>query len=186
MKTNKIVKKCVDFLKVMTDNNISDLALINIANAKLTYLLSIGGAKFRQYTNGNDVILSYYGITFLPSGSGKDYAPNLINNYLIPFVPEYMENVIKNFKDEFEEQEQFKIRQMDKKNQKQAEIELRQKINNFRHLNLETHDATVLGLYADAERRSKIGKGALFLNIIWRFFQWSIRIRSSPPRPTSL
>lgn len=165
MKRNEIVKRCCIFLNTMTDNNLSELALINVTNAKLTYLLSLGGAKFRQYSNGNDIILSYYGMSFLPSGSGKDYVLNLFNQYLIPFVPGFMDNVIKDYKEEFEQQESYKIRQMDKKQQKQAEMELQQKINNFRYLNTEIHDATVLGLYADAEIISRLGAGALFLRI---------------------
>lgn len=165
MKRNEIVKRCCSFLNTMTDNNLSELALINVTNAKLTYLLSLGGAKFRQYSNGNDIILSYYGMSFLPSGSGKDYVLNLFNQYLIPFVPGFMDNVIKDYKEEFEQQESYKIRQMDKKQQKQAEMELQQKINNFRYLNTEIHDATVLGLYADAEIISRLGVGALFLRI---------------------
>ena len=126
---NNIVKRCVNFLNIMTDNNLSELALMNVANAKLTYMLSIGGAKFRQYTNSNDIILSYYGMSFLPSGSGKDYVLNLFNQYLIPFIPNYMEDVIKEYKEDFEQQEEYKIRQLDKKAQKQAEYELQQKIN---------------------------------------------------------
>lgn len=165
MRINSIVKRCIKFLNVMTDNNLSELALINVANAKLTYLLSMGGAKFKQFTNGNDIILSYYGMSFLPSGSGKDYVLNLFNNYLIPFVPGYMEKVIKDYKEEFEAQEEYKIRQLDKKQQKQAEYDLQQKINNFRYLNTEIHDATVLGLYSDAEIIDRIGQGALFLRI---------------------
>lgn len=165
MKKNEIVKRCCKFLNTMTDQNLSELALINVANAKLTYMLSLGGAKFRQYTNGNDIILSYYGMSFLPSGSGKDYVLNLFNQYLIPFIPDYMDRVVKDYKEEFEQQEEYKIRQLDKKQQKQAEFDLQQKINNFRYLNTEIHDATVLGLYADAEIISRIGKGALFLRI---------------------
>ena len=149
----------------MMDGNWSEPALINVVNAKLTYMLSLGGAKFRQYTNGNDIILSYYGINFLPSGWGKDRVPNLINQNLINFTQDYMERVIKDYKEEYEQQEEFKIRQLDKKQQKQAEFELQQKINNFRYLNTEIHDATVLGLYADAEIISRIGKGSLFLRI---------------------
>ena len=149
----------------MMDGNWSEPALINVINAKLTYMLSLGGAKFRQYTNGNDIILSYYGINFLPSGWGKDRVPNLINQNLINFTQDYMERVIKDYKEEYEQQEEFKIRQLDKKQQKQAEFELQQKINNFRYLNTEIHDATVLGLYADAEIISRIGKGSLFLRI---------------------
>ena len=147
------------------DGNWSEPALINVVNAKLTYMLSLGGAKFRQYTNGNDIILSYYGINFLPSGWGKDRVPNLINQNLINFTQDYMERVIKDYKEEYEQQEEYKIRQLDKKQQKQAEFELQQKINNFRYLNTEIHDATVLGLYADAEIISRIGKGSLFLRI---------------------
>lgn len=149
----------------MMDGNWSEPALINVVNAKLTYMLSLGGAKFRQYTNGNDTILSYYGINFLPSGWGKDRVPNLINQNLINFTQDYMERVIKDYKEEYEQQEEYKIRQLDKKQQKQAEFELQQKINNFRYLNTEIHDATVLGLYADAEIISRIGKGSLFLRI---------------------
>lgn len=165
MKTNKIVKRCCKFLNTMMDGNWSEPALINVVNAKLTYMLSLGGAKFRQYTNGNDIILSYYGINFLPSGWGKDRVPNLINQNLINFTQDYMERVIKDYKEEYEQQEEFKIRQLDKKQQKQAEFELQQKINNFRYLNTEIHDATVLGLYADAEIISRIGRGSLFLRI---------------------
>ena len=165
MKVNKIVKRCCNFLNIMMDGNWSEPALINVVNAKLTYMLSIGGAKFRQYTNGNDIILSYYGINFLPSGWGKDRVPNLINQNLINFTQDYMERVIKDYKEEYEQQEEYKIRQLDKKQQKQAEFELQQKINNFRYLNTEIHDATVLGLYADAEIISRIGKGSLFLRI---------------------
>lgn len=165
MKVNKIVKRCCNFLNIMMDGNWSEPALINVVNAKLTYMLSLGGAKFRQYTNGNDTILSYYGINFLPSGWGKDRVPNLINQNLINFTQDYMERVIKDYKEEYEQQEEYKIRQLDKKQQKQAEFELQQKINNFRYLNTEIHDATVLGLYADAEIISRIGKGSLFLRI---------------------
>ena len=146
MKVNKIVKRCCNFLNIMMDGNWSEPALINVVNAKLTYMLSLGGAKFRQYTNGNDIILSYYGINFLPSGWGKDRVPNLINQNLINFTQDYMERVIKDYKEEYEQQEEYKIRQLDKKQQKQAEFELQQKINNFRYLNTEIHDATVLGL----------------------------------------
>lgn len=165
MKRNEIVKRCCKFLNTMTDGNLSEFALINVTNAKLTYLLSLGGAKFKQYYNGNDVILSYYGMSFLPSGSGKDYVLNLFNQYLIPFVPKFMENVVREYKEEYEQQEEYKIHKMDKKQQKQAEFELQQKLNNFRYLNNEIHDATVLGLYADAEVISRIGAGALFLRI---------------------
>lgn len=165
MKTNQIVKRCCNFLQTMTDNNLSELALINVANAKLTYLLSMGGAKFKQYTNGNEIILSYYGMSFLPSGSGKDYVLNLFNNYLIPFVPDFMEKVVSQYKEEYEQQEEYKISKLDKKQQKQAEYELQNKINNFRYLNTEIHDATVLGLYSDAEIISRLGIGALFLRI---------------------
>lgn len=165
MRINAIVEKCCNFLDIMTDKNISKMALINVANAKLTYMLSLGGAKFRQYTNSNDIILSYYGMSFLPSGSGKDYVLNLFNQFLIPFLPGYMDKVVAKYKEEFEQQEEYKIRQLEKKQQKQAEFELQQKINNFRCLNTEIHDATVLGLYADAEIISRIGKGALFLRI---------------------
>ena len=165
MKVNKIVNRCCNFLNIMMDGNWSEPALINVVNAKLTYMLSLGGAKFRQYTNGNDIILSYYGINFLPSGWGKDRVPNLINQNLINFTQDYMERVIKDYKEEYEQQEEYKIRQLDKKQQKQAEFELQQKINNFRYLNTEIHDATVLGLYADAEIISRIGKGSLFLRI---------------------
>lgn len=165
MKTNQIVKRCCNFLNTMMDNNWSEAALINVINSKLTYMLALGGAKFRQYTNGNDIILSYYGINFLPSGWGKDRVPNLINQYLINFTVPYMEKVVKDFKEEYEQQEEYKIRQLDKKQQKQAEFELQQKINNFRYLNTEIHDATVLGLYSDAEIISRLGIGALFLRI---------------------
>lgn len=165
MKRNEIVKRCCKFLNIMMDGNWSEPALINVVNAKLTYMLSLGGAKFRQYTNGNDIILSYYGINFMPSGWGKDRVPNLINQNLINFTQDYMERVIKDYKEEYEQQEEYKIRQLDKKQQKQAEFELQQKINNFRYLNTEIHDATVLGLYADAEIISRIGKGSLFLRI---------------------
>ena len=60
MRTNAIVEKCCNFLDIMTDKNISKMALINVANAKLTYMLSLGGAKFRQYTNGNCGQNGYY------------------------------------------------------------------------------------------------------------------------------
>lgn len=127
MKKNEIVKRCCKFLNTMTDQNLSELALINVTNAKLTYMLSLGGAKFRQYTNGNDIILSYYGMSFLPSGSGKDYVLNLFNQYLIPFIPDYMDKVIRNYKEEFEQQEEYKIRQLDKSNRSKQNLNYNKK-----------------------------------------------------------
>lgn len=162
---NKIAKRCVDFLKIMTNGNIKNTALLNMVNSKLTYLVSFKGAKFKQYTNSRELPLSYYGINFISSGASKDYTLNLFNDHLIPFIGDFLHNTIDEYKYFFEQEELKKISLLNGKEKKQAEIELHQKLNNFRYVNTETDDATILGIYKDASILNTIGKGSLFIRI---------------------
>ena len=96
-----ILEQSLDFLKIMTNNNVDDLALLNALNAKFSQLVSSKNVGFKQYSNSNKQILSYYGINFMPSGRQKDYTISCINDHLLNFLEIEYTTQINNHKDQF-------------------------------------------------------------------------------------
>lgn len=153
----EVIKKSLDFLRIMTDNNVDDIALLNILNAKFCNMITNKGVCFKQYNNDKDVKqLSYYAINFMHSGRQKDYTVNCINNYLLNFIGNYCENSIENYKNELSEELELK---------KVKQEKINEALERVRPFNLEIYEANMTGLYAEAEQISNIGFGSLFIRI---------------------
>ena len=97
----KIIEECKTVIKDIVDNT-DDLAIVNCLNAKFAYMISMKGVTFRQFTNAPQKTLSYYGMSFQSSGSSKDFVIDTINDILMPFIKEELENKIDEYKTWFE------------------------------------------------------------------------------------
>lgn len=152
-----IYTKTIRQLKTLV-GNIEDVALINILNAKMANMITQTGVSFKQYNNSKPCTLSYYAMNFMNSGSNKDYTVDCINNYLIPFVEEYIFNEVEKYKNELLYQLEYET---NKKNQKIIESE----IDKIRCVNYELANPNYTGLYQEAKQIKRVKFGSLFIRI---------------------
>ena len=111
-----------DSIKILSNilDNMDELAILNVLNAKLTNFVSVKGTLFKQYSNSPTRTLSYYGINFMNSGSNKDLCVNIINECLLSFVTEEYNSKVKTFKDNYYTEQSYY--RTGKKAQKDAKI----------------------------------------------------------------
>lgn len=155
MKLPKIIEESTKILKEMTDN-VDELALVNVLNAKVANLVTLKGITFKQYTNSTPRTLSYYGMNFMHSGANKDFTVDCINNYLMSFVEPLLEKRVEEFKTQLYEERSLVV-----KNKAKLEDE----INQIRVSNFELANPNYTGLFKEAEQIKQIGFGGLFIRI---------------------
>lgn len=154
----------LNFLKIMTEHNIEDVALENILNAKLAQMISCRGVKFRQFRHSKPQSVCYMAMCFLSSGSFKSLTPKLINEHLIPFIKYDVEKKIDYYKNQYYELNCQKSG--DKKADKENEKIVNEYLNTIdSRYDLDIGNATFTGLYKIAEQIAKIGTGAISLCI---------------------
>ena len=165
MSTPEIIKESLQFLKIMTDNNIDEVALLNVLNAKFTQLVSLKNIGFKQFNNTNKKTLSYYGINFMPSGRQKDYTVSCINDYLLPFIKDKYNERIENYKKEYKDEQYYLRRSESKKEAAKINAEIEEELKRIRPANLEIEDGNMFGLYEEAKQIKRINFGSLFIKI---------------------
>src|SRR5574344_2848369 len=108
-----MINNIIKLLKVMTNNDIEDVALQNILNGKLTQLIASKNVMFKQYSHSKPMPLGYQSFTFLSSGTGKDETIRQIDNALMPFLKDKLESVIDKYKQELQSELYAKAAQLD-------------------------------------------------------------------------
>ncbi|MCQ2975159.1 MAG: hypothetical protein MJ211_10185 [Bacteroidales bacterium] len=149
----RIIEESVAVLENITDN-VDKLALINTLNCKVAHLINSKNVFFKQYENSKPCVLSYYAMNFLNSGSNKDYMVDSINNYLLPFLSDELENAIVKFKERFE---------LENQTMKQKDLEA--ELDKIRVANLELYNPNSQGLYREAEQINRTEFGCLCIRI---------------------
>src|SRR5574344_695147 len=160
-----MINSMIQFLKVMTNNDIEDVALQNILNGKLTQLIGSKNVRFKQYSHSKPMPLGYECFCFLGSGSGKDETIRQIDNALMPFLKDKLESVIDRYKQELQSELYAKAAQLDGKARKEAEKQAEEQLSKIRACNINISDATMTGIYYEAEQISKTGYGALCIKL---------------------
>lgn len=142
---NKITKD----LKIICDNKVNEIALLNILQAKLMQIVSFKGVKFQSIQNvNNPTPLAYYAFNFIPSGGAKNRPLNEMDLHLFKFF----ETELKKYnQDRFEKLECdwiLKIQKLtDKVEIRRKKAELEQELKNFVKLPKEITNATQAKLY---------------------------------------
>ncbi len=153
-----IIKKCIEPLKILSDN-VEEEAIVNMLNAKLANLIALAGIRFRQFNEGSDRVISYYGINFMGSGEKKDFTIDNINNYLLPFVKTTIKNKVEQYKEEFYYNN---VEQENDKYKKEANLKL---YNDLRVPQFELERVTSVGFYKESVQSSTVGLNAIFMRI---------------------
>lgn len=146
---------------IHNDTEIS--CLLNILLAKIAHAVSFKRVKFKINPEQNPIIANYYALNFVPSGGGKDWPIDNINNYLL-----------KGFEEKFnaslqERREQMELEYKDEAQElfygKDAKIDeyVRKKTENIRDCSFETGGGTSQALAVDAIQLHKNGFGSMFL-----------------------
>lgn len=166
VKLPSIIKECLPLLRALTNYNVDDVALVNSLNAKLAYMVSLKGIKFKQYNNSISKSLSYYAINFMASGAAKDFTIDCINNYLLDFVEPYLDQALNRYKEQYYEQ-QYATRIVGANPQNRAKIEqqIEEELDQIRVVNTEIEEANLTGVYEEARQIEKVGVGAIFIRI---------------------
>lgn len=138
--------------------NIDEIALVNVLNAKLANMITQSNVVFKQYSNSSDRVLSYYAINFMNSGENKDYIVSIINDYLIPFVADRLQDKVDDYRSMFE-------LQLTNEYDKATKKKVQQQIDDIRIVNHELFNPNYTGLYREAEQIDKVGFGSLFIRI---------------------
>lgn len=149
----EILKRSIEVLSDIVDNA-EELALLNALNSKMANLVSLKGCLFKQYNNSTPKALAYYGMSFMNSGTNKDYMIDCINDYLLPFIKSEMQTRIEEYKQKFEYD-----------NPGMKEKELNTELEKIRVANTELGNPNYTGLYREAEQIAKIGFGSLYIRI---------------------
>ena len=166
MKLPIIIEQCLPLLRALTNYNVEDVALINSLNAKLAYMVSLKGIKFKQYNNAISKSLSYYAINFMASGAAKDYTIDCINNYLLGFVEPYLDDALNKYKEQYyEEQYTTRVLGANPKNRGKIEQQIEEELNQIRVVNTEIEEANLTGVYEEARQIERVGIGAIFIRI---------------------
>lgn len=161
-----IIQQCLPLLRALTNYNVEDVALVNSLNAKLAYMVSLKGVKFKQYNNAISKSLSYYAINFMASGAAKDYTIDCINNYLLDFIEPYLDNELKTYKQKYyEEQYAARVVGANPKNRSKIEQQIEEELEQIRVVNTEIEEANLTGVYEEARQIEKVGIGAIFIRI---------------------
>lgn len=141
----QLYSNIIKFISTMCDNNVHQQAIMNALNSKIAWMVSLRGVKFKQYTNSKEMPITYYGYNFVSSGSHKDYAVRLMNDYLFDFCIEFMSEKLK------------EARELESKKPEKDQMP-------FRSLNIELANPNYTGLYQEAVQQQRLG-GSLYIRI---------------------
>ena len=145
MNNVQLYDSVIHFISTMCDNNTHPQAIMNSLNSKIAWMVSLRGAKFRQYSNSKEMPITYYGYNFVASGSHKDYVIRLMNDYLFDFGVEYMQDKLK------------KARAAEAMKPEKEQVPLRS-------LNIELANPNYTGLYQEALQQQRLG-GSIYIRI---------------------
>lgn len=153
-----IIKRCIEPLRILADN-VEEEAVINILNAKLANLVALAGIRFRQFDEGADRVVSYYGVNFMGSGEKKDFTIDCINDFLLPFIRTTIEKRVEDYKEDF----YYRYVELeDNKRKKEANLKL---YDSFRVPQFELEKINSTGFYREAVQASTVQLNALFVRL---------------------
>ena len=143
----------------MTNKNIEKIALEGFLLTKMSQLVCSRGVTFRQYAYSKPTPPNVYFMGFLPSGSGKNLAVDLINDYLIPFLKPDIDKQIDDWKNQYFEEkcQPTGDKKIDRENEKQANEDLK-RIGKY---NLDVANATFQGVYSMATQVDATKSGCI-------------------------
>lgn len=153
-----IIKKCIEPLKILSDN-VEEEAIVNMLNAKLANLIALAGIRFRQFDEGSDRVISYYGVNFMGSGEKKDFTVDCINDFLLPFVKIIIENKVEQYREEFYYNN---VEQENDKHKKEANLKL---YNDLRVPQFELERINSTGFYKEAVQADAVKLNTLFVRL---------------------
>lgn len=145
MDNTQLYKNIINFISIMCDNNVHPQAVMNSLNSKIAWMVSLRGARFKQYANSKEMPITYYGYNFVASGSHKDYVIRLMNDYLFDFGVDYMQEKL------------TKARQIEMMKPEKEQVP-------YRSLNIELANPNYTGLYQEAIQQQRLG-GSLYIRI---------------------
>jgi len=149
----------IEFLSKLTNNNIEKIALECMWNAKASQMICAKGVKFRQYSYSKPTPPNFYCNLWLGSGSGKNLAVDLINDYLMPFLKPAMDIKI----DEWKKKYQSKNAQPtgDKKADRETNKIVNDYLAKIEEFHIDIASATFSGVYKVASQINETGCGAI-------------------------
>lgn len=145
MNNAQLYSNVINFISTMCDNNVHPQAVMNSLNSKIAWMVSLRGARFKQYSNSKEMPITYYGYNFVASGSHKDYVIRLMNDYLFDFGVDYIQEKLK------------KAREAEMMKPEKEQIQ-------YRSLNIELANPNYTGLYQEALQQKLLG-GSIYIRI---------------------
>ena len=160
-----MLSEIVSNLRVLCDYKVNELAVLNILQAKLTYVFSLKDVKFKSIQNiGEARPLAYYAFNFVPSGGMKNLPPALIDKHLIGFVNDFL------FEYNNERIKKIECEQTMEMNSVSDKIERRRKTQEYeqilkeekkKRLELTLTNATQAKIYSNLDIINQVGYGAI-------------------------
>ena len=154
-------------LKILCDYKINDLAALNILQAKLCYVFSLKDVKFKSIQNVSKARpLAYYAFNFVPSGGVKNLLDSIIDDTLLPFVNDYLDNYNEERLNKLECEQVMELQNIrDKVELRRKKQEQEQELNKLKSNPLRRNitNATQAKLYNSLEIIKEVGNGSIMI-----------------------
>lgn len=172
------MKKYIDQLSAFFNNEIPEKILINAFYAKLSAVMSFKRIKF-QLPGEEPVPANYYGMTFAPSGFGKDKVLRTIRKRCFEKIDEkisaYFEGAVTARKKETDKMAEIKFGN----DWKKASVKEKWIFDNYpREIVQTVGDSTAEGFYEDRAELSNYDFGSLFF-VNNEFFDYLVSMEKS-------
>lgn len=153
-------------LNILFDKKLNDDAILNILHAKLCNIFAFKNVTFQSSENlKNAYPLAYYAFNFVPSGGVKNLLISEINNTLLGFFDDYIEEFNKKRLNELENKHILELRDVENDNKKyKAKLASQElEIKRFRNFYNENTSSTQANIYMLLEIIKESGQGSLFI-----------------------
>lgn len=160
-----MLEKIVNDLRIICDYKISDIATLNILQAKLTQIMGFKEVKFQSIQNINRFIpLAYFAFNFVPSGGAKNRLLNEIDLNLLGFFNNYLKKYNEDRLDKLEANQTLRLQKItDKVELRRKKMECEQEIKAFSLLRKDITNATQAKVYKSLEIIKEARTGAIMI-----------------------
>ena len=157
----------VNDLKILCNYKVNELAVLNILQAKLSYVFSLKNVKFKSIQNvGKARPLAYYAFNFVPSGGVKNLLNDAIDDNLLSFVDDYLLAYNDERLNKLECEQTMEMQSVtDKVEQRRKKQEQEQEVKNLKSNPLRKNitNATQAKLYNSLDIINEVGNGAVMI-----------------------
>ena len=158
-----MLDEIVNSVKVLCENKIDDLAVLNILQAKLVHAFALKDVKFISIQNVNRARpMAYYAFNFIPSGGMKNLPHDVIDDSLLTFVEDYLKQYNYKRRNELECKQVMELQDItDKVELRRKKQEQERELNALKDLPRELPNATQASIYANLKIIKEVGNGSI-------------------------